>query len=120
AETGEKVWEYPADANGMMTDCYALNVSRSEAAIFFYTDFPICRISSDFELTYWKTELAGCHEFAISKSAALFSGQYDDSLDTAYLGRFETDGLMSTRQVRLLLPDDSGLLEGQLLGRGKH
>jgi hypothetical protein len=120
AETGEKIWEYPANSDGMMADCYALNVSGPEASICFYTDFPVCRISSDFELTYWKTELAGCRAFAISKSTALFSGQYKDSPDTAYLGRFETDGLMSTRQVRLLLPDGSGTPKGQLLGRGQH
>lgn len=120
AETGEKIWEYPANSNGMMANCYALNVFGSEAAIFFYTDFPVCRISSDFELTYWKTELAGCHAFAISGSAALFSGQYNDPTDTAYLGGFDADGQMSARQVRLLLPDGSRLPKGRLLGRGQH
>jgi hypothetical protein len=119
AETGEKIWEYPT-TNGMMADCYALNVSGSEATIFSYTVFPICRVSSKFELSYWRTELSGCHEFAISRSAALFSGQYNDPPDAAYLGRFEKDGHMYTRQVRLLLPDGSRLPKGQLLGRGKH
>jgi hypothetical protein len=120
AETGEKIWEYPANSKSTMADCYALNVSGSDAAIFFYTDFPVCRISSDFELAYWKTELAGCHQFAISKNKALFSGQYNDSPDTAYLGQLEADGFVRTRQVRLLLPDGSGLPKGQLLARGSH
>jgi len=120
AETGEKIWEYPANSDGIMADCYALNVSGSEASIFFYTDFPICRISTNFELTYWKTELAGCHQFAISKSTVLFSGQYNESRDTAYLGELDPDGTTHTRQVRLFLPDGSGLPEGQLLGRGQN
>ena len=119
-ETGEKIWEYPADSNGMMADCYALNVSGSEATIFFYTDFPICRVSSKFDLSYWKTELSGCHEFAISRDVVLFSGEYNDPPDAAYLGRFETHGHMDARQVRLFLPDGSCLPKGQLLGRGKH
>src|SRR5579883_3404136 len=120
AETGEKLWEYPANANGTMADCYALNVSDSEAATFFYTDFPVCRISSDFNLAHWKTELGGCHEFAISNTAALFSGQYNDPTDTAYLGGFDADGRMNAKQVRLLLPDGSVLPKGQLLGRGPN
>ena len=120
AETGEKIWEYPANSDGMMADCYALNVSGSEASIFFYTDFPICRISNKFELSYWKTGLSGCHEFAITSDAALLSGQYNDPPDAAYLGRLEMDGHMNVRQVRLLLPDDTHLPKGQLLGRGKH
>src|SRR5262249_22084105 len=45
SEAGEKIWEYPADANCAIDDCYALNVSGSEVALFFYTDFPLCRIS---------------------------------------------------------------------------
>jgi outer membrane protein assembly factor BamB len=118
--TGEKLWEYPASANGMTADCYALNVFGSEAAIFFYTDFPVCRISSDFKLAHWKTELAGCHAFAISRSAALFSGEYNDPTDTAYLGEFDADSQMRARRVRLLLPDGSGLPKGRLLGRGPH
>lgn len=118
SELGEKIWEYPED--DAMADCYALNVSDAEAAIFFYTDFPICRISSDFKLERWATNLRGCHQFAITKTAALFSGQYREPSDVAYLGRFETGQLVDTRQVRLLLPDGSGLPKGQLLGRGRH
>jgi hypothetical protein len=117
SEAGEKLWEHPADA---IDDCYALNVSGSEAAAFFFADFPICRISRDFKPARWKTEFAGCRAFAISNTEVLFSGQYDDPPDTGYLGRFESDGRMTTRQVRLLLPDGSGLPEGRVLGRGRH
>ncbi len=118
SESGEKVWEYPVDANGMMADCYALNMSGCEAAMYFYTDFPICRRWSDFKLAYWKTDLRGCHEFAISETKALLSGQYDDPRDAAYIGRLEAGELSNTKQVRLVLPDGSGVPKGQLLGRG--
>ncbi len=118
SEFGEKVWEYPVDSR--MADCYALNVSGSEASIFFYDDFPFCRISNDFKPAYWKTGLRGCHEFAISETKVLFSGQYGDPSDVAYLGSLETDALTDTRQVQLLLPDGSGIPKGQFLGRGEH
>jgi hypothetical protein len=118
SEAGERLWEYPEDDG--MADCYALNVWNSEAVIFFYTDFPLCRITSDFKLAYWKPGLSGCHEFAISDNEVLFSGQYHDSADTAYLGRFETVETLATRRVRLTLPDGSPVPRGQLLGRGKH
>lgn len=76
--SGEVVWEYPQPADNEISDCYALNVSDLEATIFFYTDFPICRINSQYELTYWKTNLAGCHALAISRTEVLLSGQYKD------------------------------------------
>jgi len=118
SERGQKIWEYPGDHG--MADCYALNVSGSEAAMFFYTDFPLCRISSDFKLAYWKTGLRGCHQFAISERKVLFSGQYGDPSDVAYLGNLEAREVLRTRRVQLLLPDGSAVPEGQLLGRGRH
>jgi hypothetical protein len=120
SEAGEKIWEYPNDAGGMMADCYALNVSGSQAAIFFYSDFPICTISSEFKLAYWKTSLCGCHAFAISATQALFSGQYRDPPDAAYVGVLKAGELSDTRRVRLLLPDGSSVSNGKILGRGRH
>jgi hypothetical protein len=35
SDIGEKVWEYPQEASETISHCYALNVSGSEAAIFF-------------------------------------------------------------------------------------
>jgi hypothetical protein len=117
SESGEKVWELEDDR---MADCYALNVSGAKAAVCFYTDFPVCRISSDFELTCWETNLQGCHAFAISETEILFSGQYHDPPGIAHLGSLEAGGLINTRQVRLLLPDGSAVPKVQLLGRGRH
>ncbi|WP_249147771.1 hypothetical protein [Bradyrhizobium sp. AUGA SZCCT0177] len=116
--SGEKIWEFPGNPIYAISDCYALNVSGTDAAIFFYTDFPLCRISGNFELTYWKPKLAGCNAFAISETEVLFSGQYNDPADAAYVGRLASGGLGETKRVRLLMPDGSGRSGGQLLGRG--
>jgi hypothetical protein len=121
SDSGEKIWEYPQEeAPHAITDCYSLNVSDSGAAIFFYSDFPICRISSDFKLEYWKTNLSGCRQFAISETRVLLSGQYDDATNTAYLGTLEGGQLKDVRKISLLMPDGSSISEGELLGRGSH
>jgi hypothetical protein len=118
--SGKKIWEFPANPTYAISDCYALNVSGADAAIFFYTDFPLCKINGKFELTYWTTKLAGCHAFAISGTEVLFSGQYNDPPDAAYLGRLDPrEGLARTRWIRLLMPDGSSRSGGKLLGRGK-
>jgi hypothetical protein len=114
--SGEKIWEFPRNPTYAISDCYAVNVSGTDAAIFFYTDFPLCKISGNFELTYWKPKLAGCKAFAISKTEVLFSGQYNDPADAAYLGRPASGEKI--RRVRLLMPDGSSRSGGQLLGRG--
>lgn len=118
SDTGEKIWEFPTA--GVISDCDALNISGSEAAIFFSDDFPVCRISNRFEPSHWKTNLEGCREFAIHDDAVLFTGQFNDPPDIGYLGRLQADGTMSGQQVRLLMPDGLGLPRGRFLGRGRH
>jgi hypothetical protein len=118
SEAGEKIWQFPEGLSHWIADCYALNVSGSSATIFFYTDFPVCRVDSGYGLTFYKTDLAGCHSLAVSETQALFSGQYNDPPDTAYLGKFMPDRLSSIRKLRLLMPDGSPRSGGQLIARG--
>lgn len=120
SDTGEKIWEYPDNADHEISDCYALNVSGTEATAFFYDDFPLCRVASDFALHYWKTELLGCHVLAISETEALFSGQYDDPSHLGYRCILGSDRIEQVRQTTFLLSDGSNLGEGLLRGRGKY
>lgn len=117
---GEKVWEFPADADHTIDDCYALNVAGPEAAIFFYSDFPLYRIGADFELTWKQTKLRGCHAFAMSETEILFSGQYDDPPNVAYIGRSDREGMILVRRAYLFMPDGSARPRGRLQGRGRH
>lgn len=118
SETGEKIWEYSADPP--IADCYALNVTGSEAAIYFYTEFPVCKISTDFRLKCWNTGLSGCHHFAISDRAILMSKQYTDAPSTGYLGILGENSVTDIRKVKFVLPSGAEIPEGQLLGRGRH
>ncbi|MDA9398492.1 hypothetical protein XH79_06565 [Bradyrhizobium sp. CCBAU 45389] len=117
---GEKIWEFPNDAGHAIYDCYALNVSGAEAAIFFYSDFPVCWIGADFQLTWKRTKLLGCHAFAMSETEILFSSQYQESPETAHLGRLDRDGIVMSKRARLAMPDGSGRPSGRLQGRGRH
>lgn len=117
---GKKVWEFPNDAGPAIYDCYALNVSRAEAAIISYPDFPICRINADFQFTSKQTKLRGCHAFAMSDTEILFSGQYDDPPNVAYIGRLDREGMILVRRANLLMPDGSARPSGRLQGRGRH
>ena len=104
----------------MMADCNAMNVSGASAAIFFYTDYPLCRISSGYELDCWKTDLQGCRTFSISDRTVLFSAQYDDQPGTAYLGTLEGDSLSNVTKLKLCLPNRPDLPEGEFIGRGSR
>lgn len=117
AASGEKLWELADDS---MADCYALNVCGSEAFIYLYTEFPICRIAADFKQTSWTTTLRGCHELAISEAQVLLSGQYEDPPDVGYVGTLQFGELRDVRKVRLQLPDGTPLPMRRLQGRGEH
>ncbi|WP_426433589.1 hypothetical protein [Bradyrhizobium genosp. P] len=119
SDVGEKIWEFPHNCSCSITDCYALNVSGTNATAFFYTEFPICSISSSFELAFRTTNLAGCHTLAVSETEALFSGQYRDPPDAAYRGKLSAERLWPVRRLRMLMPDGSARSGGQLLARGK-
>ncbi|MDF0498912.1 hypothetical protein [Bradyrhizobium yuanmingense] len=118
--SGERVWEFAANASHAIYDCYALNVSGAEAAIFFYPEFPFYRIGADFELTWKQTKLRGCHAFAMSEAEILFSGQYNDPSNVAYVGQLDRDGTILVRRAYLLMPDGSARPPGRLQGRGRH
>ena len=116
SEAGEKIWEFP----GRMSDCYALNVYGSEVVAYYYDDFPVCRISSDFQVTYWKTDLKGCRALAVTQSKALLSRQYDDAPMVGYLGFLHEGDLGNAQRVRLSLPEGSNASKYDLVGRGPH
>lgn len=116
---GVILWSYPFDDSfDSISDCYAMNVKGENASVYFYTEFPLCRISGEFERRYWKTELGGCSQFAINSEIVLFSRQYDDAPHTGYLAELGNDEIENVQKVEFVLPDNSLLMRGRLLGRG--
>jgi hypothetical protein len=114
---GQKLWEFPG---GAIMECYALNVAGDQVAIYYHTDFPICRISPDRTLSFWKTPLRGCNHFAISATEALFTCQYEEEPDIGHRGTLQNGELIDVRKVRFEFPDTARTGAGRLIGHGKH
>ena len=116
---GHALWDFPFDDEyGPISDCYALNVTPKDVFVYFYTEFPLCRISTDFSRAYWEPGLSGCHQMATDGSRVLFSGQYDDPPDAAYLADVERGKRLSPKRFALTLPDGEVTKRGELIGRG--
>ncbi|MBR0895140.1 hypothetical protein JQ616_09300 [Bradyrhizobium tropiciagri] len=118
SDSGEKLWEFPERSARAISDCYALNVSGTDATVFYYTDFPICTIGEGYKLTFRKTNLAGCNALAVSETEALLSGKYNDPPDAAYRGKLTPHELSDIKRLRMIMPDGSVRSEGQLTARG--
>ena len=114
-DDGDILWSFPI---GSMADCYAMNVRRETAWVYFYTDFPLCRVSNDFQRSHWETGLRGCSRFAVDGSSVLFSGQYEEERAVGHLAVLGEGKLKHAGKVELVLPDESPISSGELLGRG--
>jgi hypothetical protein len=72
---GQKIWEFEAPPDfDQIADRYALNVSRDEVWFYYYSEFPIARIGSDWRVQCWSTDVAGARALAIRDRKALLYG----------------------------------------------
>ena len=119
AADGEVLWSFPGhEEYGGISDCYALNVREQTAAFYYYSQFPLCRVTGEFQMQFWDTGLSGCGSLAISDSFALFSGQYHDAEADGYLARLGAGKLEKLQKVEFVVPSTSITSSRQLLGRG--
>jgi hypothetical protein len=121
-DNGGVLWRFNRDdGEAFIDDCYAMNSTRDEIWIFYYSDFRICRMGSDFSQTFYKPKgIEGSHALAVSKDAVLLSGQSREARDTFYLMRRIEDRLTSPRKLRLQLPKDHGRLDdAKVIGQGE-
>ncbi|UCF34998.1 MAG: hypothetical protein JSV78_06765 [Phycisphaerales bacterium] len=106
--TGEKIWEFrPKDGLDIICDCYALNVvSEREVWFYYYTQFPLVRLTEGGELAWWTCPVHGAKVFAILGEWALFAHGYVRKPEFTLLHlRGEREMVPQTR-IRLL--DDRG------------
>lgn len=58
-------------------DCYALNVTSDSTYVYYYTDFPLVKISEKGYEIFSKIPVKGSHAFAIFNGFVLFSHDYN-------------------------------------------
>lgn len=62
---GAKQWEFhPPPGLNVMFDCYALNVASDVVWAYYYTEFPLVRITPDGRTRGWRSEVPGATAFA--------------------------------------------------------
>lgn len=116
---GEIIWKYESPEGGpYIDDCYAMNISPIGNYIYFYSDFPLCSIGTNFELEFWKTDLNGCGSFAIDYRSVLFSNQYGEKLSQFHHLSFTENKLSKYQDIEVVLPDGELINGGQVISRG--
>lgn len=118
---GQKMWDFqPPEGFDHISDCYALNVSGSDAWAYYYTDFPIAVIGPDWHIRAWKTHTSGARTFAVGGGKVLLYGGYGDRRTSCSLLRLGQDDVAeSIAEVDLTLPDKVDLTRATVIGRGK-
>jgi len=121
SKDGHKMWDFePPEGLGYISDCYALNVARSGAWVYYYTDFPIVLIDSDWRTRGWSTDSPGGRTFAISDERVLFYGGYGDRRSSCSLLQFEGGAAKRIAEVSLVLPSEVDLSKARVIGRDKE
>lgn len=99
-------WTYPYDTgHGIVDDCYALNVDGETAWAYYYSDFPIVRITEG-TVTGWHTRTSGAHALCVAPDTVALVGGYGPDRDRLNLGYLGHDRHEPISDWTLALPDD--------------
>jgi hypothetical protein len=119
-KSGEKIWDYvPPEGFDHIADCYALNVCSGGVWSYYYTDFPIALIDSNWRVRCWKTGISGAHTFAVGDDKILLYGGYNDRKTTCSLLALENHEARLLAQVSLILPRELALSKDTVIGRDR-
>jgi len=116
---GNIVWDFGQAGGGdLISDCYAMNVDGANTWIYFYVDFPLYKITDDFQTRSWEVGLKGCSAFAVSDTKILFTGQRGDEPGTVYIAEWEKNSIGHFSKNRLVKPGGQAIEKGRLICRG--
>ncbi len=78
---GHPVWRYqpPAGVHGIV-DCYAMNVDARITWAYYYSDFPLVRITAGRARAFVPTPVRGAHHLITYRDEVVFVGGYEDRL----------------------------------------
>ncbi|WP_435973179.1 hypothetical protein [Streptomyces sp. Qhu_M48] len=103
-----------------ITDCYALNVSRSVAWACPYTDFPLLEIRPDQEMRVRTNTVRGAKAVAVHGNRVAFLGGYGEDHDRLAYGELTEASVEPTAAGRLTLPAGTPLGRRRVVGRGSR
>lgn len=116
---GAKLWEFESpEGIGPIDDCYALNVSKLAAWVYYYSDFPFARIDlTSLEVSAWTTAGPGGGSFATDGERVLLYFGLREGEHRVTLMKFGERTADVEREFSLALPhDDSDVVS--VVGRG--
>ena len=99
----EKVWELDPE-DGLVSDCYSLNVGGDEVLSCPYTDFPVVRIMERKVQIFPTQDVSGPSGILASGDEVALIGTYGDS-SLIVRGRIEDGSCQETERGHLALPD---------------
>lgn len=104
--TGEILWTFAAPSGTPdIADCYALNVDAHTTWIYYYTDFPLVRISAGRSRAFTPTPVRGARSVAVHRDDVLFLGGYG-SPTAVRRGRLDGDAVTDRGGARLAGVDE--------------
>lgn len=119
-QRGSSIWEYkPLPTLDPISDCYLLNCAEDAIWACYYTGFPIVRISSEFQIKAWETDLSGPRQMAIEGDRLLVYGGYGDKATDCWLLQLGDKVAERIAPVRLLLPGEPAIAKATVIGRGR-
>ncbi|KQV75152.1 hypothetical protein ASC61_09130 [Aeromicrobium sp. Root344] len=110
-------WEYPAQQQESIDDCYALNVTGGDVWACPYSSFDVVRIR-DGAVRRWVNDVTGATAIVVSGDSVALFGGYQDR-DRLVVGSLGDDELDVQATGRLTMPDGRRLPEDTfVVGRG--
>lgn len=106
---GQRLWTYqPPSAAQAIIDCYALNVDARTTWTYYYTDFPLVKITSGRARAYAPTPVRGARHLLVYRDEVIFVADYDDPLRLTDCRLTDTTVQYRSRAI-LLDPDGTPL-----------
>jgi hypothetical protein len=120
SRNGQRMWDFePPEGFDHISDCYAVNVSSTGAWIYYYTEFAIAFIDSDWRVRAWKTQTFGARTFAVGNERVLLYGGYSGRRTSCSLLKIENGAAELIGEVSLVLPKEVDLTKATVIGRDR-
>lgn len=117
---GRVHWEFKPPAGfDPISECYVLNCAEDAVWACYYTDFPIVRIDSEFQIRAWHTDLSGPSQMAVIGDRVLVYGGYGDHANDCWLLKLGESNAERIAKVQLCLPGNASLDKAVIIGRGR-